>query len=41
MELKIGIIDKNTIIEILTGFKRAGANAVVTYFANKIAKELK
>ena len=36
-----GIIDKNTIIEILTGFKRAGANAVITYFANKIAKELK
>ena len=35
-----GIIDKNTIIEILTGFKRAGANAVVTYFANKIAKDL-
>ena len=34
------IIDKNTIIEILTGFKRAGANAVVTYFANKIAKDL-
>ena len=34
-------IDKNTIIEILTGFKRAGANAVVTYFANKIAKDLK
>ena len=36
-----GIIDKNTIIEVLTGFKRAGANAVVTYFANKIAKDLK
>ena len=36
-----GIIDKNTIIEILTGFKRAGANAVVTYFANQIAKYLK
>ena len=36
-----GIIDKSTIIEILTGFKRAGANAVITYFANKIAKELK
>jgi len=35
-----GIIDKSTIIEILTGFKRAGANAVVTYFANKIAKDL-
>jgi len=36
-----GIIDKYTIIEILTGFKRAGANAVITYFANKIAKDLK
>ena len=36
-----GIIDKNTIIEVLTGFKRAGANAVVTYFANLIAKDLK
>jgi len=39
--IKNGIVDKNTIIEILTGFKRAGANAVVTYFANKIAKDLK
>ena len=36
-----GIIDKSTIIEILTSFKRAGANAVVTYFANQIAKDLK
>jgi len=36
-----GIIDKNSIIEILTGFKRAGANAVITYFANTIAKDLK
>ena len=35
------IIDKNTILEVLTGFKRAGANAVVTYFADKIAKDLK
>ena len=35
-----GIIDKNTIIEVLTSFKRAGANAVVTYFANGIAKDL-
>ena len=35
------LIDKNTVIEILTGFKRAGANAVVTYFANQIAKYLK
>ena len=36
-----GIIDKSSIIETLTGFKRAGANAVITYFANKIAKDLK
>ena len=39
--IKKGIVDENTIIEILTGFKRAGANAVVTYFANTIAKKLK
>ena len=39
--IKKGIINKNTIIEVLTGFKRAGANAVVTYFADKIAKDLK
>ncbi len=39
--IKKGIIDNNSIIEVLTGFKRAGANAVVTYFANKIAKDLK
>ena len=39
--IKKGIIDKSSIIEVLTGFKRAGANAVVTYFANKIAKNLK
>ena len=36
-----GLIDKKIIIEILTGFKRAGANAVITYFANFIAKDLK
>ena len=36
-----GIVDKSTIIEILTGFKRAGANAVITYFANEIAKDLR
>ena len=34
------IIDKNSIIESLTSFKRAGANAVITYFAEKIAKDL-
>ena len=35
------IINKNCIIESLTGFKRAGATAVVTYFADQIAKYLK
>jgi len=35
-----GLINKNAIIESLTSFKRAGANAIVTYFADKIAKEL-
>ena len=39
--IKQGILNKNSIIEVLTGFKRAGANAVVTYFANRIAKDLK
>ena len=39
--IKKGIVDQNTIIEVLTGFKRAGANAVVTYFANQIVKYLK
>ena len=35
------LISKDTIIETLTSFKRAGANAIVTYFADKIAKDLK
>ena len=35
------LINENIIIETLTGFKRAGASAVVTYFADKIAKSLK
>ena len=30
------IIDEKTIIESLTSFKRAGANAIVTYFADNI-----
>jgi len=30
------IIDKNSIIESLISFKRAGANAIVTYFADSI-----
>ena len=36
-----GLINNNAIIESLTSFKRAGASAIVTYFADKISKELK
>ena len=42
--IKNGIINKNineeAIIESLISFKRAGANAIVTYFADEIAKKL-
>ncbi len=34
------LIDKSVIIETLTSFKRSGANAIITYFADKIAKDL-
>ena len=39
--IKGGIINEKTIIETLMSFKRAGANAIITYFANKIAKTLR
>ena len=39
--IKNKIIDEKAIIESLTAFKRAGANAIVTYYANKITKFLK
>ena len=39
--IKNKLINEHSIIEVLTAFKRAGANAVVTYFANQIAKKLK
>ena len=35
------LISKNAIIESLISFKRAGANAIVTYFANEVASRLK
>ena len=35
-----GLIDEKSIIESLTSFKRAGANAIVTYFADSIASKL-
>jgi porphobilinogen synthase len=34
------IIDKNAIYESLTAFKRAGANAIVTYYADRLDKIL-
>tara|TARA_B100000900_G_C20462628_1_gene667942 strand:- start:418 stop:1041 length:624 start_codon:yes stop_codon:yes gene_type:complete len=34
------IVDDKIIYETLMSFKRAGANAIITYFAEKIAKEL-
>ena len=34
--IKEGLIDKNSIIESLISFKRAGANAIVSYYADRI-----
>ena len=39
--IKKKIIDENCIIESLTAFKRAGANAIITYYADKVSKLLK
>ena len=36
-----GLIDKNVILESLIAFKRAGANAIVTYYADRIENILK
>ena len=38
--IKKGIINENSIFETLISFKRAGATAIVTYFADKIANKL-
>ena len=35
-----GLIKQDSVIESLTSFKRAGANAIVTYFADSIASKL-
>ena len=35
-----GILNENSIIESLMAFKRAGASAIVTYFADQIANKL-
>ena len=39
--IKNGLIDKNSILEILISFKRAGANAIVSYYADRIDKLIK
>ena len=36
-----GLIDKNSILESLIGFKRAGANAIVSYYADRIDNLIK
>jgi len=36
-----GILNEEAIVESLTSFKRAGANAIVTYFADQIAGKLR
>ena len=36
-----GFIDKNSILESLIGFKRAGANAIVSYYADRIDSLIK
>jgi len=38
--IKKGLIDKNSILESLISFKRAGANAIVSYYADRIEKLL-
>tara|TARA_Y100000591_G_C21817257_1_gene691482 strand:+ start:37 stop:1026 length:990 start_codon:yes stop_codon:yes gene_type:complete len=38
--IKENIINQNAILESLISFKRAGASAIVTYFANEIANQL-
>tara|TARA_B100000686_G_scaffold328162_1_gene387850 strand:+ start:668 stop:1657 length:990 start_codon:yes stop_codon:yes gene_type:complete len=39
--IKSGVIGKESIYESLISFKRAGASAIVTYFADQIARDLK
>ena len=39
--IKKNLIDKNSILESLTSFKRAGASAIVSYYADRIDKIIK
>jgi len=39
--IKRGLIDKNSILESLISFKRAGANAIVSYYADRLNNLIK
>ena len=39
--IKRGLIDKDSILESLISFKRAGANAIVSYYADRISNLIK
>ena len=39
--IKKGLIDKNSVLESLISFKRAGASAIVSYYADRIDKLIK
>ena len=39
--IKKGLIDKSSILESLISFKRAGANAIISYYADRLDKILK
>ena len=39
--IKKNLIDESSILESLISFKRAGANAIVTYYADRIDKIIK
>ena len=39
--IKRGLIDKNSVLESLISFKRAGANAIVSYYADRVDSLIK
>ena len=39
--IKKDLIDKNIILESLIAFKRAGANAIVSYYADRLDQIIK
>ena len=40
LAIEKGLLDKDVILETLVGFKRAGADAILTYFAKEISMEI-